>query len=401
MSDGTIELPCAGLSVVELAVGTSDLGLGMAGGVPGMILADLGASVVRVVGTEAVPIDEDVTWRRVWHRDKQIVTTDDRDEVHALLRDADIALVYGSEALVEARGLGFRDLQAVNPTLVYARCRPSRTAKGTVDDFGLLVEANAGFCTQLAGHRPGPIFVDVRAAASGTAFLLTVSVLALLCRRRATGLGGWAETSLYDGMLATLGCMIGRSERAPADVESYWETGSTFPNFLYRCADGELIQVWFGGKGMYAKLLEVLGDEPSAEGYYADQVKGALDRASHSVAVVLRHGSPRDVWIERLREAGVPCEPVLAPGDALCDPHLHEIGLAVARSDRGHSDVVVATPISVAPLRRRRADRVGSAAGRCATVTTRVCSTACACSTSPRSSPGHSVRRCSPTSVPT
>ena len=98
-----------------------------------------------------------------------------------------------------------RDVQASNPTLVYARCRPSRTPKGTVEDFGLLVEAQSGFCTQLAGHRPGPIFVDVRATGSGTAFLLTASVLALLHRRAETGAGGWAETSLYDGMLATLG----------------------------------------------------------------------------------------------------------------------------------------------------------------------------------------------------
>ena len=45
--------------------------------------------------------------------------------------------------------------------------------------------------------------------------------------------------------------MIGRSERAAPEIEGYWEKGSTFPNFLYRCADGELIQVWFGGKGMY------------------------------------------------------------------------------------------------------------------------------------------------------
>ena len=181
--------------------------------------------------------------------------------------------------MVEDRGLGFRDLHVVNPTLVYPRCRPSRTARGTVDDYGLLVDAGAGFCTQLAGHRPGPIFVDTRAADSGAAFLLTTSVLALLCRRVQAGTGGWAETSLYDGMLSTLGCMIGRSERAPVEVESYWESGSTFPNFLYRCADGELIQVWFGGKGMYAKLLEVLGDEPSIEGYYADQVKGLLTDA--------------------------------------------------------------------------------------------------------------------------
>ncbi|MFI5045748.1 MAG: CoA transferase [Acidimicrobiia bacterium] len=348
MTDAT-GLPCAGLSVVELAVGTSDLGLGMAGGVPGMVLADLGASVVRVVGTRSVSLDRGLTWSRAWHRDKQLVNTDDRDEVLAHLHGADVALVYGTEALVEDRGLGFRDVHALDPALVYARCRPSRTANGTVDDYGLLVEAGAGFCTQLAGHRPGPIFVDARATASGAAFLLTASVLALLCRRVETGAGGWAETSLYDGMLSTLGCMIGRSERAPVEVESYWEHGSTFPNFLYRCADGELIQVWFGGKGMYAKLLEVLGDEPSTEGYYSDQVKGLLNERAVRWRSFFAE-QPRDVWIMRLREAGVPCEPVFAPGEALADAHLHEIGLALPRSEDGHEDRVIGAPIAVAPL---------------------------------------------------
>src|SRR5436190_954907 len=342
------EGPCAGLSVVEVAVGTSDLGLGMAGGVPGMLLADLGARVVRVVGTDTVAIDADVTWSLAWHRDKEIVVTDDADDVRARVAAADVALVYGPEALVESRSLGARDLHALNPALVYARCRPSRTSTGTVDDYALLVEASAGFCTQLAGHRAGPIFVDVRAAESGTAFLLTTSVLALLRRRALTGVGGWTETSLYDGMLSTLGCMIGRSERAPTEVEAYWEHGSTFPNFLYRCADGELIQVWFGGKGMYAKLLDVLGDEPSVEGYYTDQVKGALnERAIRWRSFFARQ--PRDTWIGQLRDAGVPCEPVLLPGDALADPHLAEIGLAVDRMDDGHRDVVVAAPISVHP----------------------------------------------------
>jgi len=345
----SIGRPCAGLSVVEVAVGTSDLGLGLAGGVPGMILADLGATVVRIVGTQPAPIDAGVTWSRVWHRDKQIVVTNERDDVVARLRDADVALVYGPEALVEDRGLGSRDLQTVNPTLVYARCRPSRTAKGTVDDYGLLVDANAGFCTQLAGHRPGPIFVDTRAADSGAAFLLLTSVLALLRRRAKTGEGGWAETSLYDGLLSTLGCMIGRSERAPVEVESYWESGSTFPNFLYRCADGELIQVWFGGKGMYAQLLEVLGDEPSTEGYYADQMKGRLtERAVRWRSFFDRQ--PRDEWIARLRDVGVPCEPVFAPGEALSDSHLHEIGLAISRTECGHDDRVIAAPIAVSPL---------------------------------------------------
>ncbi|ONH30891.1 carnitine dehydratase [Pseudofrankia asymbiotica] len=341
--------PLAGLRVVEVAVGTSELGLGLAGGVPGRLLADLGADVVRVVGQASPEIDAEVPWGEAWHRDKRIVRTDDAEAVRTLLAEADAALVYGPEWLVEGRGLGHLGLRAANPGLVYARCRPSRTSTGTVEDYGLLVEARSGFCAQLAGHRPGPIFVDVRAPGIGTATLLTASVLALLRRRVTTGVGGWAETSLYDGMLATLGCMIGRSERARPEIESYWELGSTFPNFLYRCADGELIQVWFGGKGMYAKLIEVLGDEPSVEGYYTDQATGKLqDRAQRWRAPFALQ--PRDVWIERLRGAGIACEPVLGPGEALRDPHLAEIGLAVARDHDGRSDVMLGSPIAVGPL---------------------------------------------------
>ena len=341
--------PCSDLTVVEVAVGVSDLGLGLAGGVPGMILADLGANVTRVVGGEAPPIDEHLPWGRAWHRDKRMAVTDDAGEIRALLGEADVAFVYGPEDLVEGRGLGWRDLRETSTTLVYARCRPSRTATGTVEDFGLLVEARSGFCTQLAGHRPGPIFVDVRAPGAGTALLLTTSALGLLRRRALTGEGGWAETSLYDGMLATLGCMIGRSERAAPEIEGYWEKGSTFPAFLYRCADGELLQIWFGGKGMYPALLEVLGDEPSDEGYYIDQATGALGRRAASWATIFAT-QPRDAWIERLRAAGIAAEPVFGPGEALADPHVAEIGLALPRSDRGHDDTVVATPISVVPV---------------------------------------------------
>ena len=263
-----------------------------------------------------------------------------------------MALVYGPEELVEGRGLGYRDLRGPNPALVYARCRPSRTAAGTVEDFGLLVEARAGFCTQLAGHRPGPIFIDVRAPGGGAALLLLTSVLALLGRRARTGAGGWAETSLYDGMLATLGCMIGRSERAAPEIEGYWEKGSTFPNFLYRCADGELIQVWFGGKGMYAKLIEVLGDEPSAGGYYSDQMTGKLGaRAARWTSFFATR--PRGDWIRLLRAAGVACEPVLGPGELLADPHLAETGLAVRRAGRAATArSCSARPIAVRPLRR-------------------------------------------------
>lgn len=326
-SDGAVAPPCKGLKVVELALGTSDLGLGLAGGLPGMMLTALGANVVRVVDASPAEIDRDVAWGYALHRDKELVKGPSLDQIRQLLSTADVALVYGSLERIEQAGLGYADLAQSYPALVYARCRPSHTGQGTVPDYGLLVEAQAGFCSQLQGHRAGPIFVDVRASGAGAAFVLLTSVLALLRQRELTGQGGWSETSLYDGMLATLGTMIGRSEQAPEHVESYWEKGSTFPNFMYRCADDELLQVWFGGKGMYDKLIQVLGDEPSGDGYYSDQVSGALNARAVRWRDMFA-AQPRQVWIERLRAAGVACEPVLAPGDALSDPHLAEIGLA-------------------------------------------------------------------------
>jgi crotonobetainyl-CoA:carnitine CoA-transferase CaiB-like acyl-CoA transferase len=324
---------CSGLRVVELVAGTSELGLGLAGGVPGMVLAQLGAEVVRVIGEDPAPIDADVPWGRVWHRDKRIVTGDGRAELAA----ADVVLAYGPAGLVEDRGFGRAELTAADPALVHVRC---------TGEYALLTEAAAGFCTQLEGHRPGPIFIDAMASGIGTASLVLASTFALLQRRARTGRGGWAETSLYDGMLATLGCMIGRSERAAAHIESYWEKGSTFPNFMYRCADGELVQVWFGGKGMYPALLDVLGDEPSEEGYYADQTAGRLrERAERWVEMFARR--PRAEWVERLRAVGVPCEPVCEPGEVLAEPHAAEVGLAVSGERDGHRDVLVGSPIIV------------------------------------------------------
>src|SRR5262249_12550205 len=156
--------------------------------------AGLGARVTRITARSGADIGAELPWAEAWHRDKRVVATEAADEARDLLNAADVVLAYGPETLVESRGLGYREIAAANPAVIYARGRPSRWGDGSVEDYGLLVEARSGFCTQLAGHRPGPIFVDVRAPGMGTAALLTTSVLGLLLRRARTGSGGWAET---------------------------------------------------------------------------------------------------------------------------------------------------------------------------------------------------------------
>ncbi len=150
-------LPLAGLSVVEVAVGCSDLGLGLAGGVPGMVLADLGANVVRVVGSTEPAIDEELAWGRAWHRDKRVVRH--RRPSRRFWGCSATPMSRwstGARRSSRAGGSATRTWQPLNPSLVYARCRPSRTARGTVEDFGLLVEARRGILHAAGRSPPGP-----------------------------------------------------------------------------------------------------------------------------------------------------------------------------------------------------------------------------------------------------
>ena len=208
-----------GLSVVEVAVGASDLGLGLAGGVPGMILADLGADVDprrrhrrRPPSTPASPGAGPGT---ATSASSPPTTADEIARAAGRRRRRPRLRARGAGRAARAR----LPRPATRPTPRWSTPAAGRAARptGEVDDYGLLVEARAGFCTQLAGHRPR---ADLRRRA-GHRRRRRVPADHLGARPAAPpgprpAAAGWAETSLYDGMLATLGCMIGRSERAPA-----------------------------------------------------------------------------------------------------------------------------------------------------------------------------------------
>ena len=374
---------------------------------PGMLLADLGATVTRVVGPAPPAIDADVPWGRAWHRGKQVVATDDAAEDRAtLLRAPTSRSSTAPRRWSRAAASAAHDLRGGHPGLVYARCRPSRTA----DRRGRrLRPARRGPGRVLHPARRPPARADLRRrAGAGRRRRASCSPprrWRCCAAGRSPAPGGWAETSLYDGMLATLGCMIGRSERAAPEIESYWAKGSSFPNFLYRCADGELVQIWFGGKGMYAKLIEVLGDEPSDEGYYADQMNGPLQRPGGAVAGRLRHPAPGRCGSSGSGRPASRASRCSAPARRWPTPTWPRSAWPCARSDGGHDDVR-ASPrrSSVAPAgrrrRRRRRRRPTPMPRRTERRRRRLLDGRAGASTSRRSWPGRSPPRCWPTSAP-
>lgn len=341
--------PLSGVRVVEAAIGVSAVGAGMAANLPGALLRDLGAEVVHVRSAPRLTLDESVEFFRAWDRGKEILELDDGglpDTVAALAETADIMFMTGSEALVERRGIGYRDLARRNPRLVGARVRPSFTALGAQPDFDLLVSARAGVCTQIPGHTRGrPVFPELNVAQAGAALSATAGALVGLYEREVTGRGRWAETSLYDGLLAVASMIIGRVECHSPATTMLWKNQGPAEALIYQCADGGHIQLWFGAKGAYEQFLAFMGDAPSERGYNADVTSGALvergKRWAEQFAVY-----DRAEWLERLAGHDFRVEPAWRPGEALLDPHVRQIGLSIEHMDPERGSLRVLGPVA-------------------------------------------------------
>jgi crotonobetainyl-CoA:carnitine CoA-transferase CaiB-like acyl-CoA transferase len=342
----------------------------MASCLPGALLRDLGAEVVRVQPPQTSTLDAGSNLAVAWNRGKELVEVGSAsgpasaDVVRSLVPDADVVLLSGAHDAIEEAGIGCADLLRDDPRLVCARIRPSVNDLGPMADVELLVQARAGLCSQIPGHRPGPVFGTLPVANAGAALSATVGVLALLYQREATGVGGWAETSLYEGLQALLPMIIGRVEHHSPSTRLLWQQKGPTEGLAYRCADGGYLQLWFGARGAYEAFLEQMGDPPSEKGYTADLVGGAMTERSARWAAKFATRD-RDAWLTDFAGQSFRVEPVLRPGEVLLDPHVRELGLAIDRPDPAHGSVTTVGPlIGVAPAGPGAGPRPGDPAAR-------------------------------------
>ena len=319
MAEMELSCPLRGLRVVEVSLGVSVLGAGLAASLPGTLFRDLGADVVRVQSRRPLALDAGLEFARAWNRGKQVVDVDDDDPpraaatIAAMTREADVAIIAGGEHLIERHGLSYQGLGKENPRLVVARVRPGYNALGAIGDLELLTQARSGVLTQIRGHRPGPVFGDLAVASTGAGLSAAAGALALLFEREQTGTGGWAETSLYDGLMAILPMIIGKVENHSPTTTLLWKNQGPAEALSYRCADGEWVQLWFGAKGAFEAFLEHIGDPPTRIGYQAELMSAAMTERGRAMGGHVRHPGPGLVG-QGSRRPQVPLRAGLAPG---------------------------------------------------------------------------------------
>src|SRR5215212_5655451 len=312
--------PLAGLLV-------ADFSRILAGPYATMLLADLGAEVVKVEGpggddtrTWQPPVANGVaTYYLGVNRNKRSVTLDLKDPADAVLaqelgRRADVLVENFKPGGLARFGLDYDSVAGTNPGVVYASISGFGSGPGgaSLPGYDLIVQAISGFMslTGDAGgepYRAGVALFDVMAGLHAT-----IGVLSALHHRAETGRGQHVEVNLLSSALSGL---VNQTSAYVAGGVVPFRMGNSHPSlFPYEplpCADGELI-ITAGNDGQFRRLCEVLGlpELPDDPRFRRNEDRTANRDELRPVLVErLRTRSKMD-WFRDIIGAGVPCGPI-------------------------------------------------------------------------------------------
>lgn len=317
-SPGGSSAALAGVTVLELTTGVP-------GGYCGLLLARLGADVIKLeslrrpdVGRSDGPFPDDVPDgdRSALHRHlnagKRSVALDVEDPSDRALLDR---LAARADVLVDDGALGtppvalgrYRALLAANERLIVHAISPfglegPKAAWATTE----LIDLAASGWLQAAAPGLPPLMPGTPCAHHAAGSLAAVAVLLALRARRLTGSGQLTETRLDEALLSMLTCPT--TVYAMTGVDGY-RTGDGYPYGIYACADGHL-GVSILTQAHYTGLCELMG-RPDLKDHPV--LSSGVQRATPAVAAEL-HALIRD-WI-----AGQPAHETFHRGQALRVP---------------------------------------------------------------------------------
>src|SRR4051794_35906322 len=312
--------PLAGLLV-------ADFSRILAGPYATMLLADLGAEVVKVEGpggddtrTWQPPVRDGVsTYYLGVNRNKRSVALDLKDPgdvvlAQELARRADVLVENFKPGGLDRFGLDYETVAAANPGLIYASISGFGSGPGgrSLPGYDLIVQAISGLMSLTGSpdgepYRAGVAVFDVMAGLHAT-----IGVLSALNLRHDTGRGQHVEVNLLASAMS--GLVNQTSAFVAGDVVPF-RMGNTPPSlFPYEplpCADGELI-VTAGNDGQFRKLCEVLGlPELPEDPRFARNEDRTANRDELRPLLVERLATRSKMeWFREIIAAGVPCGPI-------------------------------------------------------------------------------------------
>ena len=337
--------PLHGIKIVDL---TSYI----AGSYGAMMLADLGASVIKVEAPEGDSFRE-LPGFFGWNRGKRSIaanlkTAEGRRIVEQLAATGDVVMENMRPGVADRLGVGDAALRRINPRLIYC----SVTAFGSTGPyadrpgFDPLLQSLAGHMV-IQGAAGPPQFIRIAINDYYAAALGAQAVLAALFTRERTGTGQRVETSLLHASLAL-------NSGAVVDYPGKPLFARENPTYrLYEAGDGEWFFLACGNQGFWGKLTKTLGlDHLTADPRFASWLL-RLEHAAELLPILIAtfKSKKRAEWMEILGAADIPAAPVQPLADLMNDPAVRHHDLIHEYVD--HPDVgrlaLMGQPIRMSP----------------------------------------------------
>lgn len=342
-------LPLAGTTVVDLTQV-------VAGPFGTMNLGDLGADVVKIEargrGDRSRSIQPIPAYFDTVNRNKRSVTLDlkrERGQQVALdiLADADVFVESTKPGRIEAYGLDYESVSAVNPNIVY--CSIDGFGEGSpysdLPAWDMLIQAMSGIMS-ITGEEDGdPLWSGLTSGDLIAGMYATQSVLAALyARERGQIDGEWIQVPMLD---AAISWLTARAGYTFGTGDPFPRLGTRHPSIVpfgqYDTADGKIV-VAAGTDSLWRDLCDALGlDDLAADERFETMGDRIENREALQDELEPQFESyDQDELFERLHEFEVPAGPIYDTKTVWEDEHVRkrELHRTMPRDDREDADVI-------------------------------------------------------------
>ena len=314
-----------------------ELGTAITAPLAAMLLADMGADVVKVERPGGDPFRQFPRMSPAFaaiNRNKRSIVCDitgpNRDELWALLAGADVFIENMRPGVMERLGFGWDALGERFPRLIYC----SVTGFGTVGPyrdrpaFDGVAQAICGLTSRLIDmktHEPSGVPVVFGDVCTG--MYAAIAVLGALVQQGRTGKGTRLELNMLESTMAVIGYLFASMVPGTDPDPTLGPAGSQ--SYIFRCADGLMLAIHCSSlEKFWLNLLEVadareLADDPRYR--TRPQRVELYNELSRELGARFAQ-LPRSAWIDRLRTVDIPYAPVQTLLEVANDPQVAALG---------------------------------------------------------------------------
>ena len=307
------------------------------GGSCTVMLADLGAEIIRVESPAQKGKPSLVVGQVALSRGKRSMTLDLRNPASAevlrrLAATVDVIVENAKPGSMEERGFGYAHARAANPRIIWCAITGFGQSGPYAGHAGhdLSYLAHSGLLGALTPERPWQPSLSLSLQAG--AFTAVVGIQAALLQRVQSGEGAFIDVSLSEAATWFLTCGINPLSDHP------FVLGATPDRRLYACADGRFVAVACAEPRTWGVLCDILGVPQLENNLHKTEPAEATTRTLTAIFLT----RPAQEWVERLASNGAAVTIVNHAAQLLEDPHVRARGTVVEAAG---------TPVPANPIR--------------------------------------------------